>query len=45
MIELEQFAKEEWSKIPVERCKKLVDGNRKAIDFSFFFSKGCATKY
>lgn len=26
---LEQFANAEWSKIPVERCKKLVDGHRK----------------
>lgn len=26
---LEQFAKEEWSRIPVERCKKLGDGYRK----------------
>ena len=26
---LEQLAKEEWSKIPVERCKKLIDGYRK----------------
>ena len=24
---LEQLAKEEWSKIPVERCKKLVTGS------------------
>lgn len=23
--DLEQFAREEWSKIPVERCRKLVD--------------------
>ena len=46
MIELEQFAKEELSKIPVERCKKLVDGYRKRLISVFsFFSKGCATKY
>ena len=37
---LEQLAKEEWSKIPVERCKKL----RKRL-ISVIFSKGCATKY
>ena len=28
---LEQLAKEEWSKIPVERCKKLIDGYRKRL--------------
>lgn len=44
MRDLEQFAKEEWSKIPVERCKKLVDGYRKRL-VSVIFSKGCATKY
>ncbi|CAJ0933020.1 unnamed protein product [Ranitomeya imitator] len=26
--DLEQFAKEEWSKIPAEHCKKLIDGYR-----------------
>ncbi|CAJ0961655.1 unnamed protein product [Ranitomeya imitator] len=28
--DLEQFAKEEWSKIPAEHCKKLIDGYRKS---------------
>uniref|UniRef100_A0A8C4RYG7 Tc1-like transposase DDE domain-containing protein n=1 Tax=Erpetoichthys calabaricus TaxID=27687 RepID=A0A8C4RYG7_ERPCA len=41
---LEQFAKEEWSEIPVERCNKLVDGYRKRL-ISVIFSKGHATKY
>uniref|UniRef100_A0A8C5N469 Transposase n=1 Tax=Leptobrachium leishanense TaxID=445787 RepID=A0A8C5N469_9ANUR len=41
---LEQFAKEEWSKIPGERCKKLIDGYRKRL-ISVILSKGCATKY
>ncbi|CAJ0953436.1 unnamed protein product [Ranitomeya imitator] len=27
--DLEQFVKEEWSKIPTEHCKKLIDGYRK----------------
>ncbi|CAJ0936373.1 unnamed protein product [Ranitomeya imitator] len=27
--DLEQFAKEEWSKIPAEHCKKLTDGYQK----------------
>ena len=44
MRDLEQFAKEEWSKIPVERCRKHVDGYRKRL-VSVIFSKGCATKY
>ena len=42
--DLEQFAKEEWLKIPVERCDKLVDGYRKRL-VSVIFSNGCATKY
>ncbi|CAJ0935161.1 unnamed protein product [Ranitomeya imitator] len=29
--DLEQFAKEEWSKIPAEHCKKLIDGYRKRL--------------
>ncbi len=35
--DLEQFAKEEWSKIPVERCKKLITGTD---CFQLFCSKG-----
>lgn len=31
MRELVQFAKEEWSKTPGERCKKLIDGYRKQL--------------
>lgn len=42
--DLEQFAKEEWSKIPAEHCKKLIDGYRKRL-FAVILSKGCATKY
>ncbi len=42
--DLELFAKEEWSKIPVERCKKLIHGYRKWL-ISVIFSKGAATKY
>uniref|UniRef100_A0A8C4SC68 Transposase n=1 Tax=Erpetoichthys calabaricus TaxID=27687 RepID=A0A8C4SC68_ERPCA len=34
---LEQFVKEEWSEIPVERCNKLVDGYRKRL-ISVIFS-------
>ena len=42
--DLEQLAKEEWSKIPVERSKTLIYGNRKQL-ISVIFSKGCAIKY
>lgn len=42
--DLEQLAKEEWSKIPAEHCKKLIDGYRKRL-FAVILSKGCATKY
>ncbi len=41
--DLEQFAKEERSKIPVERCKKLIHGYRKRL-ISVIFYKGRATK-
>lgn len=44
MRELAQFAKEEWSKTPAERCKKLVDGYRKQL-ISVIFTQGCGTKY
>ena len=37
-------AKEKWSKIPGERCRKHVDGYRKRL-VSVIFSEGCATKY
>ena len=38
---LEQFAKEELSKILVERCKKLIHGYRKQlISLTVFLSKG-----
>lgn len=35
---LEQLAKEEWSQIPVEWCKKLTDGYRTRF-ICYFFSK------
>ena len=44
MRNLEQLAKEEWSKIPVERCNKRIHGYRKRL-ISVIFSQGCATKY
>ncbi|CAJ0958129.1 unnamed protein product [Ranitomeya imitator] len=43
-LDLEQFAKEEWSKIPAEHCKKLIDGYRKRL-VAVILAKGCATKY
>ncbi len=42
--DLEQFAKEELSKIPVERCKNLIHGYRKRLISVIFFQRG-ATKY
>ncbi len=35
----EQFAKEEWSKIPVERCNTLINGYRKQL-ICYFFQRG-----
>ena len=34
--DLEQLAKEEWSKIPVERCKTPHSWLQEAIDFRYF---------
>ncbi len=42
--DLEQFAKEEWSKILVERCKKLIHAYWKQL-ISVNVSKGGASKY
>ena len=42
--ELEQLAQEEWAKLPVERCRKLIHGYRKHSN-AVILSKGCATKY
>ena len=39
LTHLEQLGKEEWSKIPVERCKKLIDGYRKRLIAVIFFQK------
>lgn len=41
---LEEIAKEEWEKIPQERCKKLIDGYRRRLE-AVIAAKGCATKY
>ena len=35
--DLEQLAKEEWSKIPVERCKTPHSWLQEAIDFRYFY--------
>ena len=42
--ELEQFAQEEWAKLPVERCRKLIHGYKKCLT-EFILSKGRDTKY
>ena len=35
--DLEQLAKEEWSKTAGEICQNLIDGYRKQLNFSYFF--------
>lgn len=42
--ELEHIAKEEWEKITAEKCKKLIDGNKKCLE-AVIAAKGCATKH
>ena len=42
--EIEQFAQEEWAKLPVERSRKLIHGFRKHLAADIL-SKGCDTKY
>uniref|UniRef100_A0A3Q2PJ87 Transposase Tc1-like domain-containing protein n=1 Tax=Fundulus heteroclitus TaxID=8078 RepID=A0A3Q2PJ87_FUNHE len=42
--ELEQIAKEEWEKMPPEKCKKLIDEYKKCLE-AVIAAKGCATKY
>ena len=42
--ELEQFAQEQWAKLSVRRCRKLIEGYRKQL-IAIILTKGCATKY
>ncbi|KAG2465172.1 TCB1 transposase, partial [Polypterus senegalus] len=42
--QLEQFAHEEWAKIPAEKCRSLVDSYRNRL-IAVIATKGCATKY
>lgn len=42
--ELEAFAHEEWAKIPVDRCKKLVSSYASRLK-DVIVAKGCCTKY
>lgn len=42
--QLEQFAHEEWVKIPVDRCRSLIESYRNRL-IAVIASKGCATKY
>ena len=42
--QLEQFAHEEWAKIPVDSCRTLIDKYRNRL-IAVIASKGCATKY
>lgn len=41
--ELDQIAKEEWEKIPAQKCKKLTDGYKKHVE-AVIAATGCATK-
>ena len=42
--EFEHIAKEVWEKIPLEKCKKLIDGCKKRFE-AVIAAKGCANKY
>ncbi len=42
--QLEQFSHEEWAKIPVDRCRSLIESYRNCL-IAVIASKGCATKY
>ncbi|KAF7645443.1 hypothetical protein LDENG_00204490, partial [Lucifuga dentata] len=42
--ELEAIAHEEWTKIPQERCQKLVSGYASCLQ-QVITAKGCSTKY
>ena len=42
--ELEAFAREEWAKIPIERCKKLVSTYLKRL-LEVIKAQRCSTKY
>ena len=43
--ELETFAYEEWAKIPLERCQKLVAGYTSRLQQITAAAKVCSTKY
>lgn len=42
--ELEQIVKEEWKKIPAEKCKKLIDSYQKRLKTAITAKVG-TTKY
>jgi len=44
LTQLKQFCKEEWSKIPQSRCKRLIDGYKKRLH-QVIAAKGGATSY
>ncbi|MGH0152556.1 UNVERIFIED_CONTAM: hypothetical protein FKN15_026105 [Acipenser sinensis] len=44
LTELELFCKEEWAKIPVSRCAKLIETYPKRLT-AVIAAKGGATKY
>lgn len=42
--QLEQFSHKEWTKLPVDRCRGLIESNRNRL-IAVIVSKGCATQY
>ena len=44
IVELKQFCKEEWSKIPPDRCAGLIRNYRKYL-VEFIAAKGGSTSY
>ncbi len=44
VAELKQFCKEEWAKIPPQRCERLIASYRKRL-IAFLAAKGGTTSY
>ncbi len=44
VAELKQFCKEEWAKIPAQRCERLIASYRKRL-FAVVAAKGGTTSY
>ena len=44
LTELERICREEWEKLPKNRCDKLVASNPRRLE-AIIIAKGAATKY